>query len=93
MTEFAGLPPADRWRALDDQLPAIIEAHMGTGSIPEDEEIPLAELAERHDATVRKIRTQLAELGAPAYRIGKEWMVRRKTYARALALAETRSKA
>jgi DNA-binding GntR family transcriptional regulator len=87
--KFANLPASDRWRALDTQLPALIAAHLKTTDIPADEEITLAELAERHACGITHLRRRLEELGVIPYRLGNIWMVRRRSYARALEAVET----
>lgn len=87
-TGFAQLPAGDRWRELDRRLPGMIAELVKAAAIPDDEEISLEELAARHGTTVRKLRPRLEDLGARPYRLGEAWMIRRKTYARALAMAE-----
>lgn len=87
---FADLPAADRWSALDERLPALIAAYSGSQSIPADDELALADLAEKHGCSERMLKTRLRDLGAPTYRLGKKWMVRRQSYAAALRKLETR---
>lgn len=88
MKRFSDMHPTERWRALDECLPALVARYTGSAEIPDDAEISLDDLAELHGTTARKMRNELQELGVKTYKIGGSWMVRRKSYARALDRAE-----
>ena len=88
MRSFADLPPADRWAALDRDLPVIIARHVKASEIDPTDEIAVADLASRHGIGERAMVSRLREHGGKPYQLGARWFIRSRSYAIALEAIE-----
>lgn len=86
--KFSDLPPTDRWFALDRDLPKIIASHVTAAAVDPSDEVPVAELAEKHGTGERAMVNRLKELGGAPYKLGSAWFIRRKSLVVALETAE-----
>ena len=88
MRAFADLPPADRWSALDRDLPSIIARHVKAAEIDPTDEIAVADLAQRHGIGERAMVARLRQHGGKPYQLGSRWFIRARSYAVTLEAIE-----
>lgn len=92
MRAFAELPAADRWSALDRELPSIIARHVKATEVDPTDEIAVVDLAERHGIGERAMVNRLRENGGKPYQLGARWFIRARSYAVALETIENASR-
>jgi hypothetical protein len=88
MRAFAELPAADRWSALDRELPAIIARHVKAAEVDPTAEIAVADLAQRHGIGERAMVSRLRQHGGKPYQLGTRWFIRARSYVLVLESVE-----